>query len=441
MMREHFYSCANALDGLIRDGETYLAWFEGEASDFLRFNRAAIRQAGRVTQQYLDLRLIRGARHASARITLSRDALTDDASLAAIVDQLRQELPALPEDPYLLYATEARQVERLRHGRIAGTEEVVSEILDAAGSLDLVGIYAAGPICRGFASSLGSRCWHETQSFNFDFSLHLDRDRAVKTTYAGFDWDPAALRARLDGGRSQLELMRGPARSLSPGRYRTYLAPAAVAEIMETLAWDGFGIKALRTKQSPLTRLAEGAAALGSGVSLAENSAGGIAADFQQDGFAKPDRVSLVSKGRMDSALVCPRSAREFGVATNGANSREGPESIDMAAGELAVSDVLYELNTGIFVNNLWYLNYSDRPAGRITGMTRFASFWVENGTIVAPINVMRFDESLYRMLGSNLLGLTQEREIIIDAQSYGARSIVSQHLPGALIGDFTLTL
>ena len=102
---------------------------------------------------------------------------------------------------------------------------------------------------------------------------------------------------------------------------------------------------------------------------------------------------------------------------------------------------MLYELGTGIFVNNLWYLNYSDRPAGRITGMTRFASFWVENGTIVAPINVMRFDESLYRMLGSNLLGLTQEREIIIDAQSYGARSIVSQHLPGALIGNFTLTL
>lgn len=40
----------------------------------------------------------------------------------------------------------------------------------------------------------------------------------------------------------------------------------------------------------------------------------------------------------------------------------------------------------------LWYLNFSDRPGGRITGMTRFASFWVEDGRIVAPLNVMRFD-------------------------------------------------
>ena len=26
-----------------------------------------------------------------------------------------------------------------------------------------------------------------------------------------------------------------------------------------------------------------------------------------------------------------------------------------------------------------------------MTGMTRFASFWVEHGKIVAPVNVMRF--------------------------------------------------
>ena len=38
------------------------------------------------------------------------------------------------------------------------------------------------------------------------------------------------------------------------------------------------------------------------------------------------------------------------------------------------------QLDTGIYVNNLWYLNYSDRPAGRITGMTRFATLWVEEG-------------------------------------------------------------
>jgi predicted Zn-dependent protease len=248
------------------------------------------------------------------------------------------------------------------------------------------------------------------------------------------------VRSRVDGARAQLELMSRPARSLAAGRYRSYLAPVAVGEILETLAWDGFGVKALRTKQSALARLADGAA-LHRSVNITENAAGGIAASFQQEGFAKPDVIPLIAAGRLHSPLVSPRSAKEFGIETNGANAAEAPESIDMASGEIPASEILRELGTGIYINNLWYLNYSDRPAGRITGMTRFATFWVEGGEIIAPLNVMRFDESLYRMLGDNLIGLTQERAIIIDAQSYGGRSVVSRQLPGALIADLRLTL
>jgi len=48
------------------------------------------------------------------------------------------------------------------------------------------------------------------------------------------------------------------------------------------------------------------------------------------------------------------------------------------------------ELGTGIYVSNLHYLNYSDRQACRMTGMTRFACFWVENGELVAPIRPNR---------------------------------------------------
>ena len=62
--------------------------------------------------------------------------------------------------------------------------------------------------------------------------------------------------------------------------------------------------------------------------------------------------------------------------------------------------DALAALDTGLCVGNLWYLNYSDRPACRMTGMTRFATFWVEDGKIVAPVDVLRFDDTIYRMLG-----------------------------------------
>ncbi len=119
----------------------------------------------------------------------------------------------------------------------------------------------------------------------------------------------------------------------------------------------------------------------------------------------------------------------------------EFPSSLDLAGGDLAEESIRATLDTGIYVNRLWYLNFSDRPAGRITGMTRFATFWVEGGQIVAPLNVMRFDETIYRMLGENLLGLTSRRELLPSSQTYGGRSTGSMRLPGALIDDFTFTL
>ena len=102
---------------------------------------------------------------------------------------------------------------------------------------------------------------------------------------------------------------------------------------------------------------------------------------------------------------------------------------------------MLKALDRGIYVGNLWYLNFSDRSACRLTGMTRFASFWVEGGEIRAPLNVMRFDDSAFRMLGSELEALTKERELILQGGTYGARNTSSMRTPGTLLRDFALVL
>jgi predicted Zn-dependent protease len=76
-----------------------------------------------------------------------------------------------------------------------------------------------------------------------------------------------------------------------------------------------------------------------------------------------------------------------------------------------------------------------------MTGMTRFACFWVEEGEIQAPIDVMRFDDNVYNLLGTNLLDLTAERDLILDASTYGQRSNSSMELPGVLVSALQLTL
>ena len=73
--------------------------------------------------------------------------------------------------------------------------------------------------------------------------------------------------------------------------------------------------------------------------------------------------------------------------------------------------------------------------------MTRFATFWVEGGEPVAPVTAMRFDESIYDALGPKLVALTRERELLLDADTYGQRSTASICVPGLVVDDFTLTL
>ena len=170
-----------------------------------------------------------------------------------------------------------------------------------------------------------------------------------------------------------------------------YLAPKALREIMQMISWSGFGLKDHRTKRTSLLKMIEADATLHESVTITENTRLGVAPRFQSAGFIKPDTVTLIENGRYRDCLVSPRSSKEYGVRVNA--GAEYPQSLDMAAGELADEEALQQLDTGVYVNTLWYLNYSDRPACRITGMTRFATFWVEHGRIVAPLSVMRFDE------------------------------------------------
>jgi predicted Zn-dependent protease len=212
-------------------------------------------------------------------------------------------------------------------------------------------------------------------------------------------------------------------------------------EIASLLCWGGFSARALETRQSCLFRMKDSAAPLHPLVAFAENIAEGIAPAFQDEGFARPTAVMLVADGKLVGSLVSPRSAKEFALSTNAANAMEMPEALDMAAGGLPTADALSALDTGLYIGNLWYLNFSDRPACRITGMTRFATFWVQGGKIVAPLNVMRFDDSLFRLLGDQLLGLTAERELIVSSDTYRARNMSSMRLPGALVQDMAFTL
>jgi predicted Zn-dependent protease len=430
---------ADRLNGRLKGGEILFLELDVEDSDFVRLNQNRVRQAGSVHSAALGLTLIDGAKQAEGGCQLSGDADADRARALALLERLRGRISHVPDDPYLNFADSPIETFRDLPAVLPNAAEAIGNLIDLADGLDLVGIWAAGGIADGMASSIGHRCWHQSRSFNLDWSCYLDRDKAVKDGYSGFSWEPALLAGRIALQRQRLAVLSRAQRRIEPGRYRAYLAPAAVQELTGMLAWGGFGLRDHRTRQTPLLALANGERTLSPDLYVVEEHGRGLVPEFTGAGFAKPARIGLIERGLFGDYLVDARSAKEYDAEVNAA--AEYPQSIAVGAGELPSDEVLSRLGTGIYIGNLWYCNWSDRNACRMTGMTRFGTFWVEHGELIAPLAVMRFDDSLYRLLGERLEALTRERELILSAETYGGRSSDSALLPGALVSGIDLTL
>ena len=437
---DQFEALVQWLRAAIKAPEQFTLSYDAESSEFIRFNKAKVRQAGQVQQASLSLKLINEGRHADVTITLGGNPAVDQLRLAQALKQLRETLPLLPTDPYLLLNPEPWHSHKVQDQPLPDTAAVLDDIRRAADGVDLVGFYASGPICYGYASSEGAFGWHQANSFNFDWSLFHSNGQAVKASYAGADWDSQRFAQRMQLAREQLAFLDRPVKALAPGEYRAYLAPAALEEVMSLLSWGSFSAQALASKASSLQKLYAGDAQLSPLVSFDEQVSQSLSPAFSGEGYPRQD-LSLVKHGKANQQLVGSRSAAEYGLEVNGAPEGEAPSALAMGAGTLEQADILKQLGTGLYISNLWYLNYSDQPAARLTGMTRFATFWVEDGEIKAPVNTMRFDDSVYSLLGSQLEALTAERELLLSASTYDQRQTASNLLPGALIKKLTLTL
>jgi len=180
-MRNYFEDLAKSVEARTRPSEVIISRLSAEESDFIRFNKSAVRQATAVRQFSWSLTLIEGTRRIDSSISLSGRLDADREALAALLDTLRLGIADVPEDPFLLIETQPRESASERRGNLPDPERVINEVLAAARGLDLVGFHASGPIYKGFSSSLGVRHWHAVENLNFGWCLYHDRDKAVKS--------------------------------------------------------------------------------------------------------------------------------------------------------------------------------------------------------------------------------------------------------------------
>lgn len=438
-MKSYFLDVVDIIKSATKN-EQFTASFSAEHLDFARFNQAKIRQAGTIEQQFLYLDLINGMHHATANIGLSRDLSVDREVISGTIKKLREQITFSEQDPYSVFH-EGPSTESVTKYEPLDKEEIVNSILKQALGLDLVGYYFGGPIFKGFANSSGQVNWFEKSSFLVDTSVYHSGDKAIKQSYADTRFDKDIFAEKIEKTRLGLKLFEKESQVIKPGSYRVYFSPSAVQEIISMINWGGFSRKSLEVKNSPLMPLFLEAKRFSKQFSLSENIKDGVGPNFQAQGFIKPAVLPVIENGLLKNALISPKTAKEYQIDHNGADDEEVMCAIDMKAGTLAEKDVLKTLGDGLYINNLWYLNFSDRQNGCLTGMTRFFSYVVKDGSPVAPFSVMRFDDSIYRIFGENLQHVTKEREMIIDNSTYDERSTSCSILPGIIAENVRFTL
>jgi len=430
-----FNAVADYLTELIATGESFACRIEAEDTEAVRLNAGRIRQAGSIAQRLLRLQLVRDGRQATGSVQLGGVIAQDRYPLRLLHGELAERLDALPPDPHLAMPAGTDRSEERGERRLPPIGEVLPALAEVPPGVEVVGRYLAGRIAEGVATSHGMRRWYETHTFDIEVSLAVGGDRAVKVALGGPQFDREELRRRLARAVRQVERLRGERTRLEPGRYRAYIAPAGWKMVLGVLGNRGaFSHRAIESGQCPFLALHREGRRLAPALTLLENHRLGWSAPFGADGYRRPGEQILIDQGHPRGLLVSARSGAEYGVPHNGADPGEAPLSLEIAAGGLAAEALESTVGDGLWLENLHYVNLSDRRSAGVTGVTRFAAFRVREGALAEPIEVARFDDSVLELLGDRLVGLATDRERLPETKSYGRRSLGGALLPGAVV-------
>jgi len=415
--------------------------YSGEESLFLRFNGGKARQVTSVNQGILNFSFAENSRSLNYKLQITGVDEIDQKRTEEALKFCREKVKALPEDPFIVSLENNGATTENFMGDLPAIENLPKNLFEPIKNLDFAGCFSSGNIYRATFNSKGQSHFFSTQNFQVDYSFYTQNQKAVKGIYAGSKWSDADFSDTINQSINNLDKLKTKSIKLPRGKYKVFLAPDAVSEIIDMFSWGGVSYSSLMRGNSALKLLHGGERNLSEKFSLYEDFSLGLSPRFNERGELAPADLPIIKDGKLVNLLINSRTAKEYNINSNGAGSYEGLRSTRVSVGNLAKVDVLNSLEKGIYISNLHYLNWSDIQKGRFTGMTRFACFYVENGEIVAPIDDLRFDESLYDVFGDNLLSLTNFVEILPNVGTYGMRSLGGKSVPGIMVKDFNFTL
>ncbi len=279
------------------------------------------------------------------------------------------------------------------------------------------GLIASGAFTTGayeltVANSLGIFAYYATTTADISTVIMSDDSSGYAATTA---WKVGEINTEAIGSEAVDKALRSrKPRELPPGRYPVILEEYAVANVIDTLAYLGFGALAVQEGRSFMVdRFGE--QVMSDAISIWDDGLDptGLPMPFDFEGVPK-QRVDLIKRGVAEAVVYDSYTAGKEGKASTGhglpAPNTFGPipGHMFMAPGEASKEVMLETMERGLWVTRFHYTVPVHPKLAIVTGMTRDGTFLIEKGEMAYPIKNLRFTQSYVEALANvELVGRT----------------------------------
>jgi predicted Zn-dependent protease len=193
------------------------------------------------------------------------------------------------------------------------------------------------------------------------------------------------------------------------------LAPYAVADMLDHLAWSSFGALA---KQEGRSFMRPGERLMSDSVGIRDDAhdPAGLPFPFDWEGVtAEP--VTFVEGGVCRDFVYDTPTAMVDGTRSTGhalpMPNTEGPLAMHlvMDGGDRGRDELIGDVRRGLYVTRFWYVRNVHPLRTLITGMTREGTFLIEDGRLARPVADLRFTQGIVDAL-ADVRGISRERSL-----------------------------
>ncbi|MBD0330816.1 MAG: hypothetical protein ICV64_12030 [Thermoleophilia bacterium] len=428
----------------VRAGDGAQATVVGERSLMLRFARSQPTQATAVDDTSVEISVLRDGHVAGASTNGGTGdelaACAREAERAAEAAARHGEPGAYPgfPEPAGSRAHAGHDPETALLDPAAGGA-ALRQVFDAAASrgVDGHGIWTAGEVTTAIASTAGMLAIDRVTDAGLRVTCVAPGGRsghAASTATATGAIDAAAVAARAASRAS----VRGEPKRLGSGDYAVVLECYAVAELLEQLGRLALNGLAYAEDRSAVSgRLGTQVAAPSVNLADSPRYARSLPRAFDAEGVPKRP-MPLIQDGVAHAVVHDTRSGALAGVRSTGhalepAGAPYGPRPTNMvlaAGGAADEAELCRPIERGVYVTRLWYTNPVRPKETLITGVTRDGTLLIEDGEVVAPLEDLRFTDTVLGVL-ERTQALTAQPTLVGDHGFYGRRFATGVVCPG----------